>query len=600
MALTQEQINAFNQQLEAIKKQALQIQATANALPADTVIPNQLVQQVSQGTQQLQQFGQSAAQQQQQQPSTATLPRFQAPLAPLSPLTRQSVPAGGFVKVDGQYRVADASGVLVPVTDRNALIRLMLGNQPFQTLSKEGLSFADPSGSAEAQKAILSSLQGVDLNKISPDFNISKLSGAPKTLFDLQSLFEENRQRQSELISSFEKSPLESSLENQLLSVRESARNTQLSAQAGIQKAEDQPIPLSFVTGQSAQIAKQANLSLQTLASQERNLADRLGIEQQNRQLKLETVKSLINFNNQNFQSALQFRQQIVAEEDRALARVQALDQNAKETLFKLVSGLQGVDFNDLSPQAQLQISQLAAQAGVPIDLLSAGLSVSKNQQLLDDLEKRTRITLQNAQISQINQVASGLSESDQKQIDSFLKNETLQDLQVRADAFNTIKSVIPKSVDQLTNISQIDSSALHTLSLQFARLQNPKVSRLADAGSTTNANSLKGIAEQYFNAFSAGTPAALSEVKGVLTNAESIYNANYKTGVLARDTFKGFVSDPSAIDKMFNILNAGRTSSDTGSTPNLTNKITVSAGGINYEFDTQEQADLFKKAAGL
>ena len=74
-------------------------------------------------------------------------------------------------------------------------------------------------------------------------------------------------------------------------------RNTALSAQAGINDIESKPIPMSFITGESAQIMKQANLQLQTLAAQKIPVIDQLQLASEIRQQALQGLQFALESN---------------------------------------------------------------------------------------------------------------------------------------------------------------------------------------------------------------------------------------------------------------------------------------------------------------
>jgi hypothetical protein len=81
--------------------------------------------------------------------------------------------------------------------------------------------------------------------------------------------------------------------------------NTQLSAQAGIANIENTPEAMPFITGQSAAVAKQANLALQTIGIQQNAAARTLASMQATRGQKLEAAKFLYDANRNNLNDTI-------------------------------------------------------------------------------------------------------------------------------------------------------------------------------------------------------------------------------------------------------------------------------------------------------
>ena len=161
--------------------------------------------------------------------------------------------------------------------------------------------------------------------KIEPQVttNLSGLSNSAPSNANILELIKENQKKQDELFSNitslFTPTADEITAQQQYQDVQsklnknlDSQDSTQLSALAGIQKAEEQIIPMGAITGQQRQISNQANLSLQTLgvqanslSRQQQNALTVLGNAQANRQQKLQAAQTLFQMNSQNLQNTL-------------------------------------------------------------------------------------------------------------------------------------------------------------------------------------------------------------------------------------------------------------------------------------------------------
>lgn len=209
----------------------------------------------------------------------------------------------------------------------------------------------------------------------------------PKTGADLQALLEQNGALQQAIMAALAPSEKELALEQEIADVAEQAQNLLLSAELGIQEISEQPIAMPFIIGQAKNVEQRAQLKLQALQNQETNLLSRLGIEQKNRMIQLDQANAQLQFNNQNIQLMFQIQDRIRAEEDRIFNRTMALRNDAKGVLGTILQNFEGMDFEDLDGAAQSKLAQLANDAGVPIDLLVAGMANVKNNMMAENLK---------------------------------------------------------------------------------------------------------------------------------------------------------------------------------------------------------------------
>lgn len=169
---------------------------------------------------------------------------------------------------------------------------------------------------------------------VSPVVNSSQLAQPPKTAFDVQSLLAENRKLQEQYLAALQPNQQEIDLQNQLNTLQNQARSTQLNAQAGLNQIEDQAIPMQFITGQQAGLQRQANLALQTNAFQQQPLVQQLQLASQLRQSQQERYNSLLQFGRDDLALALQMEQS--KKQEQAQAKQLALEYGVTKPFYEV------------------------------------------------------------------------------------------------------------------------------------------------------------------------------------------------------------------------------------------------------------------------
>lgn len=160
--------------------------------------------------------------------------------------------------------------------------------------------------------------------------------------------------------------------EQQLANIRNQANQSLLAL-------ESQPIPTGFIVGQSRE-------QLRLYQAAEANALANLGIAQ----TKVDQIY-------QNFGVRLEVEGLLMEKEEQLFNRIAKLQSNARTTLTSILGELNGVEMSDLTPQGQTELTNLAAQAGIPISLLSEAMSLQKAQVLGNNLDDRF-LTLEESQ----------------------------------------------------------------------------------------------------------------------------------------------------------------------------------------------------------
>lgn len=210
----------------------------------------------------------------------------------------------------------------------------------------------------------------------------------PTTTADIEKLIEQNQALQQDYIDSLGPSQEELALQQKIATVDEQIANYMASYDAGINAIEDEVIPMSFITGQQASLERRKDATIANLTRYQDILTKRLGIATDNRKTISEGKLAAVNFATSNISLALQIQEAISAQQDRVLARADKLKSGARDTLTSMLTMFQGIDYADLTPELQNSLNSLAAQAGVPSDLLMKGMEVVKNQMIQAALKK--------------------------------------------------------------------------------------------------------------------------------------------------------------------------------------------------------------------
>ena len=197
------------------------------------------------------------------------------------------------------------------------------------------------------------------------DFNLQGLAERYNT--NLTSPLRQN------FVDAFNPSQTEQNLESQLTNLRGQIDKTRTAYKQGALNIENKPIAMEFITGEQAALKKQELLDVESLENTEKNLMLRLGLEQNKRATTKEMYEALAR------------------EEDRIFNRADKLNDNARQTLATILEKLQGLDMEDIDTATQIQIGQLASQAGIPLDVLIEGMKVVKSEIMFDrNIKSRT------------------------------------------------------------------------------------------------------------------------------------------------------------------------------------------------------------------
>ena len=106
----------------------------------------------------------------------------------------------------------------------------------------------------------------------------------------------------------------------------------------------------------------------------------RLQLAQSQRQQELETLKLQLDQGNINTDNLFKAQQLIQQNQSEYLDRVQTLTENARTSLATILDRFQGLTLDKISGESLKTITTLAAQAGIPLDILRDGMQTIADQ----------------------------------------------------------------------------------------------------------------------------------------------------------------------------------------------------------------------------
>lgn len=213
-----------------------------------------------------------------------------------------------------------------------------------------------------------------------------------KQLSDFFTSISSLRQSRNALLTPTER---EVQLRKNLLSIRGQADRFNLQTEQD-KLAEFEGQTLGFAKGRAAAIDVKASFKRQEQALQEKNILLELGLETELRELEGKSVEQQIEDFQSDFELRSKIEDRLVEQEDRILDRAETLSDDARDTLDTFIDSFEGLDFTDLSPEAQSQIEQLAEQAGLDISLVQEALKASKMRSVFEqnlDIQRESRLS---------------------------------------------------------------------------------------------------------------------------------------------------------------------------------------------------------------
>ncbi len=256
---------------------------------------------------------------------------------------------------------------------------------------------------------------------------VSSAMTNPITQQDLEDAVAGNKNLGTKIAGEQTPTSTETNLSNQLADLRANEDASKLALRKYEGNLPQEGISTDAIRGRSGAMAHDVNLDLQTMALQEKNLMARLGIETATRKGELATDIATQK-NNQSTITNFESMQRIIDTQKNQLATdASKLETGARTTLSTILTHFKGLDYQDLSPDGQKQITDLATNSGIPLDTIIKGMSVNKSQVQLSTLQKQNSIVKQQQSINGTGSSAKGNIKSGKLSVTPSQFNE-LQD----------------------------------------------------------------------------------------------------------------------------------------------------------------------------
>lgn len=193
------------------------------------------------------------------------------------------------------------------------------------------------------------------------------------------------RQRVTENLTPSEK---EQQLQQQVVDIRGQAEAFKLRTEEDkFREYEGQT--LGFAGGRASEIDLRASFKNQEFALKEKNLLLSLGLEQSAREMEGKSIEQQLGYLADDLELQQKVQEKITASEEKVFERADTLQKEQKDTLIKLLDGMQGVDPSTLPPETRKQLEDMAARAGLPFDLVETALKTQHDKQVFDEAMKR-------------------------------------------------------------------------------------------------------------------------------------------------------------------------------------------------------------------
>jgi len=227
---------------------------------------------------------------------------------------------------------------------------------------------AEDAGNFTLEDQLLKKLQAdkASLNKMVSDF-FKEVTPLRQQLFDTMTPSEKEQQ-----------------LSKQLIDIRTQAKQFEIDTQRA-QLSEFEGQTQGFATGRAKEIDFKASFVRQEMALKEQNLLLELGLEQQAREMEGLAIEQQLEFIQNDFELQQDIQDRLDEKEDEILEMAEAIKDTAKEDLKFILEGLEGVNPESLDERSVAQLAQLAAQSGVPLELIGEALKQQHNQFVLDN-----------------------------------------------------------------------------------------------------------------------------------------------------------------------------------------------------------------------
>ena len=213
---------------------------------------------------------------------------------------------------------------------------------------------------SETAAAIPEPIPTFDVDTPTGEVDISELDNVQdlrNQVRGLESRFASEAEAQRALEASIEPSPRALELQQQLLQQRQAGR-------AGEEAIRQQAIPQPLIGRQAEVLREQVSLK-------ELPLIEELKLEVQKQQTVFEKAKARLGFETAGIERVLDLEKEF-----RQMDRTQR--QDARGLLEGIIGSLEGMAFEDLSPEQQTMLETMIRDSGVSLEVIKAGMTNAK------------------------------------------------------------------------------------------------------------------------------------------------------------------------------------------------------------------------------
>jgi hypothetical protein len=150
---------------------------------------------------------------------------------------------------------------------------------------------------------------------------------------------------------------------------------------------------LGFAGGRASEIDMKASFKNQEYALQEKNLLLSLGLEQDARKMEGQAIEQQLGYIASDFELQQKVQTQLDAQEEALFAKAEKLEGDAKNSLISILDSLQGIDPAKMSTETMTQLETLSARSGLPFNLVTDALKTQHAKVVFDNLIKRSQET---------------------------------------------------------------------------------------------------------------------------------------------------------------------------------------------------------------
>jgi len=155
---------------------------------------------------------------------------------------------------------------------------------------------------------------------------------------------------------------------------------------------------MGFAGGRASEIDIRAEFKRSRMLLQEKNLLAELGMEQELRKTEAEGVTKQLGYLADDFELQQKVSDKITEMEDAVFDAAKDLRTEAKDTLGMILDSMKGVNPDEMPAQTRAQLQTLAAQSGLPLELITSGLKVQYQRQVFEDSIDKAKLALDQAQ----------------------------------------------------------------------------------------------------------------------------------------------------------------------------------------------------------